>query len=158
MTYHTQDEIKQIQEAYLFLVFIWSIIVVILGSITQHIYSLIILFLPYILFGFAYLYACDITIELEENLFASRVFTIIIFVTIPLLIRADNVKSSRTQYMLPMLLALFFSVLSVISVWVPPKWLLMVKHLQTGFEVMALTLVIFSLFTFFAEMQRLTPT
>lgn len=153
-TYHSPEEVLHIQECYLLLTFIWSILVVILGIYTNHVYGLIVLIFPYLVFGFAYLFARDITTEMEDNLFSGQFFTIAIFITLPLLVRADNVRSSRSQYMIPMLMALTFTILSVIDFWVPEEWLIYERHLQKGFAVMGLTLVVFSLYTFYAEIQR----
>lgn len=151
--YHTQDEILHIQETYLFLTFIWSVLVVILAIYTNHLYGLIVLLFPYVVFACAYIFACDITVEMEENLFSGQFFTVAIFITLPLLVRADNVKSSRSQYMIPMLMALTLTILSVIDFWIPEKWLVIERHFQKGLQVMGLTLVVFSLYVFYVEIQ-----
>ena len=128
---------------------------VILGSRTSHPYGLIILLFPYLVFATAFLNIYESSPEVEERFFAGQVFTVAIFITLPLLVRATDVDHGREKYMLPMIMALLFTILSIIDFWVPAAWLSVQQHVQKGLQTMGLTLVVYSLYTFYIETRNL---
>lgn len=146
---------RRIQITYLALAVIWTAMVVILGSRTSHSYGLLILLFPYLVFAMAYLNIHEASPEVEERYFAGQVFTVAIFITLPLLTRATDVNEGREKYMLPMVMALLFTILSIVDFWVPASWLAIHQHLQKGFLTIGLTLVVYSLYTFYVETRRL---
>lgn len=127
---------------------------VILGSRTSHPYGLLILLFPYLVFAMAYLNIHEASPDVEERYFAGQVFTVAIFITLPLLTRATDVGEGREKYMLPMIMALLFTILSIIDFWVPYSWLSIHQHIQKGFLTIGLTLVVYSLYTFYIETRH----
>lgn len=150
------EHAQRIQITYLILTALWTVMLVILGSRTSHPYGLLILLFPYLVFAMAFLNIHDSSPEVEEQYFAGQVFTVAIFITLPLLVRATDVDQGREKYMLPMIMALLFTILSIIDFWVPVAWLPTQQHIQKGLQVMGLTLVVYSLYTFYIETRNIT--
>lgn len=148
------EHAQQIQMTYLVLTAIWTVMLVILGSRTSHPYGLIILLFPYLVFALAYFNIHGSSPEVEERYFAGQVFTVAIFITLPLLVRATDINHGREKYMLPMIMALLFTILSIIDFWVPAWWLSIQQHVQKGLQTMGLTLVVYSLYTFYVETRN----
>ena len=82
----------------------------------------------------------------EERYFAITYLMIGLLVVIPLLTWThQNIKEYGKIAPL-VIIAIILAILSVVDVWVPMKWIVIVKHVRSILQVAALTLIIYALY------------
>ena len=110
----------------------------------------IILSIPIFVYLLGIINSNQMTVEVEENVFGSSYLSIGMLIIIPFLAWMDkrpNVNNAIVSEAL--ILAIILSLVSLVEIWVPPKWLSIVRHLKSIFQMAALSLLVFGMYMFY---------
>jgi hypothetical protein len=137
-----------IRIVYIIFIVIW--IVLIIYTKFYRLKAAFILAIPFIIFFISLMNAGELSVEVEEYMFAANFLTIGLLLALPLLNwTSKGYNGCKKTFTLIIVLALTLSILSMFDVWVPKKWLSVYKHYRSCLETMSLTLVIFGLVEYF---------
>lgn len=110
----------------------------------------VILILPLILFTMGFINAPYLTVEVEDSLFSIGYLSIALVIVLPIMVWiTKDFTGDQNRIMGILLLAIVFAMLSLYDIWVRPKWLTVARHLKSVFQTLALTLLIFALYTYY---------
>lgn len=113
-----------------------------------------ILAIPLVIFFLSFISVKHITVEIEKNSYLVNYISIGLIVIVPILTLAVNQSDARFNaekgvVINIIILALIFTILAVLDVWVRPKWLSIIKHLRSIFQTLSLSLILFALYIYF---------
>jgi hypothetical protein len=146
------ETVKVLQYTYIFAIIFWILLVILLGLGSELKFSLIILFIPLLIFAISIWNLQDVTVDDEENLFAINYLSIGVFVIIPMITWGhDKLGAKGARLMKIATVAMIMAVFSLIDVWHPPAWTSIIKHIRAIFQVISLTLIIYALCILFTE-------
>lgn len=131
---------------------VWLIIILFIHSWESSFFGIIILSIPFIVFGLGYYFADRLTIEVEDETFRLNYFSIGLIVVIPLFQWATkNYSGDMRRYVTIIILALVLSMLTLIDVWIPKKYFSFMRHFKSMLQTMSLTLFIYAIFLFYSQ-------
>jgi len=139
---YDDDKIKTVRWIYIIFIIIW-ICTIYFFSIYKIKYA-IILMLPIILFIIAIINAPYLCEEVESELFKIIYFPMIIIVSINLFswLSKDNINDGKILIRC-IFISIVFLLLSSLDIWMNKKWIFAYRHVQSAFELMSVTLIIF---------------
>lgn len=121
--------------------------------------GLFILFIPFIVFLISIFSLHHLSVSVENEMFAFDYLSTGLLVILPLLsCILNNYKGNRTQMVRVLLLAITFTILSLVDVWVPEKYLSMTKHIRSIFQTISLTLILYALYIYYDAMGDFPAT
>ena len=139
-----------IQATYIISALVWIFMIGFLSLYrTDQIGALIVL-IPLFTFGISYMNASYLTVEVEEDMFKANFLSIGLLLVLPLLTWMNrDYTGDRKQFYAVLIGALIFTLLSLTDVWVRKRWVSLVKHVKSVFQVFSLTLLIFALYLYY---------
>lgn len=153
---YTQNQIKMIRWVYFFAIIGWLFLI--------FWYQLFppldfieagILVLPLMVFLISYSSIPHITEQVEGYMFKANLLTLGLLIALPLLNWAySNFNGNRVLFIKLAATAIIFSMLTLIDVWVPHRFLPLEKHIKSILQTSAITLLIFALYRFFIEKAK----
>ena len=144
-----------IQTIYLIAAILWLLLVFYLNLYQVCGYGVLILIIPLVVFGIAYTNSNRLTIETEEDMFKANFLSLGLLIMIPLLSwLSKEYQGERDKFVCVIIIALIMTMLSLIDVWVRKRWISAVKHIKSIFQTLALTLVIYALYIFYAGRHK----
>ena len=155
-----RDELKtygrkkrlSIQIMYVVAMAAWIIIVAALGITPCTLASFLIVMLPIFVYAIGLWNAGSITSEVEESLFTANYLSIGMLLVLPLLTWINKHYCGDKNHLLKITVVAFvLSMLSIVDVWVPKKWLPFVKHLKSVLQTASLALLIYAVYEFFVS-------
>lgn len=151
-------KVRVIKLIYLVGIVLWVVLIWYMKFYKTGKLGYIILIIPLIIYMFGFLNADKITVEVEDSLFSANYLSVGLLIVVPLLSWVDSKeKENKHRHIVieAMLIAIVLSLLSLVDIWVPPKWLSTVKHIKSILQTAAVTLLVFSLYMFY-EGRRTT--
>lgn len=140
---------------YLIALLLWGIIIAYLSP-KVTLWGFIILAIPFLVFILGMITIDSLSPAVEDSLFRHNVLATGLLIILPLLaFITKDFKGDQTLMIQVVLLAITFSLLSMVDVWIPEKWLSLVQHIKSIFQTFALTLILFSLYLYYASMEHL---
>lgn len=143
--------ITAVRIMYILAILIWSIVI---WCLFRHIWSeTLILCIPLVLFFLAFIFCDSVPKEIEDKLFETNYITISVLVMVPILTwLSKGYKGNNRKYFITMIVtAVIIALVSVFDFWIPAPWYTLVKHFKSICETIAVTLIIYSLYTFYLE-------
>ena len=145
MSTYTPETVTYVRVLYVFLIVMWIVLVVYL-----RLWSTLggsVLVAPVILFGLAFAtapYLCD---DIECFMGQANCLSLGLMIAMPLLVYLNNSKypGDKQRYTSAIIMALIFSSLALVDVWVPPNFMTPYKHFRSALHVVSLTLFIYAL-------------
>ena len=140
------------QSVYIAASLVWIFILYYLCLYQTDLIGLLILFIPILAFAIAYANAGALTIEVEEDMFKANFLSLGLLILLPLLTWiGKDFEGDKSKFVCVIILALIFTMLSLIDIWVRRRWFSIVKHIKSVFQTLALTLIIYSLYSYYAQ-------
>lgn len=145
-----RNKTPRIQITYLLAVLIWFMIVVCFQLYETDIYGLLILAIPLVIFFINFINAPYLTLNVENSIYGFNYISVGLLVIVPLItLTRTHYKGNRNKVIMVTVLALVFAVLSVLNIWVRPKWLSIVRHFRSILQTYSLTLIIYALYIYY---------
>jgi hypothetical protein len=151
---HTEDEcygdekIMYIRLLYISALLFWFLVVYSTNLYKTDSIGLFILSLPLVLFLIAFIAAPFLNGDVEEHLTKSNMLSVGLLLTLALLAALEKYTSAKGLAPL-MILAIVFTLLSLLDIWLPSDWISIQKHLKSILQVLSITLLVFILYMFF---------
>jgi hypothetical protein len=153
---HDPTVVLAIRCAYIVGILLWFLLLYFLKLYDSDAFGLCILAIVPILFLIAYANAPYVNSELESILFQSSYLTFAIILVAPVLTLLNKEEQLReldgqvTRDITKVLvITIIIVMLSIIDVWVAPRWLPLVKHIQSILETAGVILMVYALYSYF---------
>lgn len=150
-----QRKVRSIQSIYIVSAVLWLCLILVLRLYRTDLPGYFILSIPLFVFAFGFVNSNGLSADVEEDMFKANYLSIGLLVVLPLLTWFNNdYKGSgekRRQFMTLIIVALILTMLSLVDVWVPKKWVTLVKHVKSVLQTASLALIIFALYTYYIE-------
>jgi len=146
------NKTRRIQITYLIAVIIWVLICVLFGLHQTDFFGIIILTIPIGIFFINFINAPYLTVNTETTLHCINYISIGLIIIVPLITLTRNSSSyrgNRDKVIMVVVLAMIFAILSVLNVWVRPKWVSIVRHIHSVFRTYTLTLLLYAVYIFY---------
>lgn len=154
-------KVQIIKIIYLIGIVLWTILIWYMKFYKTGKLGYIILIIPLFVYLFGFINSNKITVEVEDSLFSANYLSVGLLIVVPLLSWVDSKeKENKNKVMVieSMLIAIVLSLLSLVDIWVSPKWLSTVKHIKSILQTAAVTLLVFSLYMFYEGRRSKTDT
>ena len=150
---YKQKQINTIRYMYICATILWLVAIAFMGILPPRDWiELLILFIPIIVFAISYSQLDCITEKVEGYMFRANLLTLGLLISLPLLTWIhENSHENRLMFIRLSSAAIILSVLTLVDIWVCPKYLPLVRHIRSVFQTFALTFFIFVLYRFFIE-------
>lgn len=150
---YNNNQTTNVQRVYLLGLIGWIILIILYKLVpTSDFIEIIILFIPIFVFSVSYMSVPNITYRIEKYMFKANLLTIGLLVALPLINWGyTGSDKNRTIFIKLAATAIIFSMITLIDIWVPAKFLPIIKHVKSVFQTSAIVLLIFGLYRFFIE-------
>lgn len=145
-TPYDRKTIRVLQVIYVLAIIIWIFLIFKLKLHNTNYLGNLIASLPLIIFIVSLWNLEYLTVETENKLFVINYLSIGLIVFIPLLTWSHENFHISQRLIDIMILAITLAVLSLMDVWVKPKWISVTKHLRSILQVASLSLIIYALY------------
>lgn len=140
---------------YLIALLLWGIIIAYLSPKVE-LWGFIILAIPFLVFIIGMITIDSLSPAVEDSLFRHNILATGLLIILPLLaFITKDFRGDQVLMIQVVLLAITFSLLSMVDIWIPEKWLSLVQHIKSIFQTFALTLILFSLYLYYSSMEHL---
>ena len=148
----SDDQVYYIRILYLIFIILWLGMAYLLYS-GEDLVEIVILCIPFIVFAIGFINCGVITKDVEDTLFDVNYISIAVLVMVPLLtwLSKDYNTEGRYRFVTIIIIAMMLALISLIDIWVPRKWLSLVKHFKSICETLAVIMIIFALYTYYIE-------
>lgn len=150
-----QRKVRSIQSIYIISAVLWLCLILVLRLYRTDLPGYFILAIPIFVFAFGYVNSNGLSADVEEDMFKANYLSIGLLVVLPLLTWFNNdykgSNEKRREFMTLIIVALVLTMLSLVDVWVPKKWVTLVKHVKSVLQTASLALIIFALYTYYVE-------
>lgn len=145
MSTYTSETVTYIRVLYIIIIVIWTVLV-----IYFQLWSTLggwVLAAPVLLFALTMSTAPYLSDDIEGFMSQANCLSLGLVVAMPLLVYLNNAKypGDKQRYTSAIVMALIFSSLSFVDIWVPSQFLTPYKHFRSALQVMSLTLFIYAL-------------
>lgn len=146
---------QYIKLLYIIGIILWISLIIGLGLFQKDPLALLIISIPFIIFIFDYFNVDNIDTSIEVIVHKFEYLSIALIMIVPLITwfnkNDNNSVITRKKFMKIMITALILVLLSLIDLWVSPKYISMTKHCKAILQTLGLTLIIYSLYTYYIE-------
>ena len=140
---------------YLAAILLWGFLLIYLQPTVDPL-GWIILFIPMVVFLIATVSLDGLSPTVEGAITHISTLSVGLLIILPLLAFITKDFKGDQQLMIHVvLLAITFSLFAMIDVWVSEKWLTIVHHVRSIFEILSLTLILFALYLYYSTMGKL---
>lgn len=146
-----RNKTRTIQLTYIIASILWILLIAVTGLYQTTLLGYLILTIPLCVFGFGFINAQHLTVEVEENVFTANSLSIGLLILLPLLTEVDkSFNKNKKIFTRAMIIAVVLAMFSLIDVWVQPKMLSVTKHIKSILQTLALTLLVYALYMYYA--------
>lgn len=143
---------------YLSAIILWGILLAYLSP-NVDLWGWIILLIPILVFLISMFSLDGVSTIVEENVFQINTLSVGLLIILPLLaFITKDFKGDQILMVQVVLLAITFSLLSMIDVWVSEKWITLTRHVRSIFQTVSLTLILFALYLYYSTMGTIPST
>lgn len=147
---YDKDGLLIINVSYTIGILIWSIVVCCLGLYRFDIICTLLIFLPYIIFILGIANANKVTKETEKMFFTYNYLSTGLLIFIPFLTwLGASGKKKNARFIILIVLAMIFTMLSMIDFFVDVKYLPITKHIKSIFQTLSMTLLIYAIYLYY---------
>ena len=147
-TYHN-DQVRQVQMLYITAAILWIILIFLAEFYKTDIIGLIILSIPLIVYAINYFNICDVTQEVEQEMFHGNFLSFAFLIAI-ILINWTKIED-KGKFFRVLMLALFLITLSLVDIWLNPRRMAISRHFRTILQTAALVLLVFVLYMYYTD-------
>lgn len=143
-----------IRNVYAVSLLVWVILVIFLGLVrsAMSVLDYLILLIPVAIFIFGIINASGITTEVEDSVFEADFLSLGLVIVLPLLAWISRDYGGNRQFFIRVIVtALILSMLSLLDIWMSARMLFIAKHSKSALQTMAITLLIYALYTYYVE-------
>lgn len=140
---------------YIFGIIFWFFLVTILKLYTSP--AAVVLWLTPIVFLIGMNNASALNSDVENEIFSTSFFGIGLIVAISILAWIKELDGVTSKSIAVLLLAMIFSLIPHIDLWLPKKWMTVYKHLRSVFQTYSVVLFTFVLLEFILVEVRYKP-
>lgn len=153
---YSAKKVSVIRWIYILSILLWLFLAWYLELYKTYGIGYIILGIP-IFFYLIGLYNADkLTVEVEEKTCAVSYISISLLIVIPLVAWVDKNYSGNQWYMSKIIVvAVVLALISLIDIWVRPKWISAVRHIKSTLQTASLSLLVFALFTYYTGQHQI---
>ena len=142
---HTQFTVTIV---YIVLILIWIATIILMKFYDSPAWFL--LGIPFLVFLYALTSCHYLTYDIEDEMFKASYLSIGLILSLPLLSWMNkDYNGNKNQFVSIIFVALGFTILTYIDVWVTKKWLSVLRHFRSGMQTMAVTLFLFAIMTYY---------
>lgn len=146
----SKDKILIISISYILGMLIWTILVCLLGLYNHDVICTCLIFIPYIVFILGMMNADKVTEETEREFFAYNYLSVGLLIFLPLLTwLGNNNRSKNTMFITLVILALIFTMLSMVDIFVRPEYLTTMRHIKSVFQTLSMILLIYAIYLYY---------
>jgi hypothetical protein len=152
---------QQIQILYLFAAALWIILIYVFGWYSiwklglSSIIGYALLLIPLFVFAINFESVNSCSFEIESEMFQGN-FLSFGFLIVVILINWNKVGNQPRLFQI-LLVSLFFIMLSLVDFWIRKEKLILVKHVRTIFQTIALILLAYALFIYYFDLVLNSP-
>lgn len=147
--HYGDNKLNTVFIVYILAILVWAAI----AWYVQSNVGIFILFIPFVVFLIAICSLSGLSNSVEDSMFRTNFLATGMLITLPLLSCViSSFKGDRTIMIRVLLLAVTFTILSMIDVWVPEKYLSVTNHIRSIFQTLSLTLILYALYIFYDSM------
>jgi len=147
--YYGENKIDIIFIIYIIAIILWAFLVIYLMSDC----GFFILLIPFLVFFVAIISLSRLSLAVEDEMFEVNFLSTGMLITLPLLsCIIATYKGDKTAIIKVTLMAVTFTILSMIDVWVPEKYLSEMKHIRSILQTISLVLILYSLYMYYSHM------
>lgn len=166
---HRNDPIKMVKKygkkrtqsvrlVYLLSMIIWLILILVLQLYKTQVIGYFILLIPFFFYFLGYWNADQLTVEVEEKTFSMGYISISLLIVIPLVTWVEkNFHGNRWYLTKIIVVAVILALISLIDIWVRPKWITLVRHIKSALQTASLTLLVFALYAYYMGQHLAYP-
>ena len=145
--------ILYIRLIYMIFIFIWIFIIFWFEMLDIGFIAYLLILIPFIVFISGCCNAAYISIDDECQVFEASFLAIGLLVLMPLVNWMKECYTGNKHYFMSLiLLGIAMTLLSVIDIWLPTKYMRLLKHLRVCFETIAVTIFLIVLYVFYINM------
>lgn len=147
------DKVRYVRITYIAAFFTWVILIFAMRIIqTGGFIGGFVLLIPLGLFISAYYSTPYLNRDIEDSMFKANFLSIGLILAVSLFaILEKNYHGDKRQFSLIVIMALVFTMLSLLDIWVPANYTSIVKHLKSIFQTYTVFLLIFALYIYFTN-------
>jgi len=147
-----------VKTVYVVAILIWFLIIAILKLWQTDLFGFLILSIPVVAYFIGMWNANNLTVEVEEKTFSISYISISLLVVIPLVTWVDrNFNGNRWYLAKIIVVAVVLALISLIDIWVRPRWVSVVRHVKSALQTASLTLLVFALYVYYMNQHRAFP-
>lgn len=147
--YYGDTKIDIIFLIYIISIIIWAFLVIYLKSDA----GFFILLIPFVIFIISMCSLPRLSLSVEDEMFKVNYLATGMLITLPLLTCViAGFKGNKESMIRVVLLAVTFTIISMIDVWVPEKYISMLKHIRSILQTISLVLILYSLYLYYYHM------
>lgn len=147
-----QRKTEIIQSLYLLALVLWIWLCVALKMYLTDWFGQVLLLLPIFVFGISFINSNYLTVEIEEEMFKYDYLTIGLLLAFPLLSwMSKDYGGDRKQFIKIIVVAIGFTLLTILDVWIRRKWVSYVKHFKSILQTGAVCLLIYALYNYYIK-------
>lgn len=153
---YSSEQIDWIRNVYLAGILFWVILIIGIGLFpANNVIEVLILIIPVIIFLVAWKSVPHISNEVERFMFQANILTLGLIIALPILTWVyKKSKQNKTIFLSLIGTAIIFSILALLDVWVPHKFLPVIHHIKSVLRTYALILFIFALYRYLIERKN----
>ena len=153
MEYSEENKLR-IKQLYLFSIIFWIIICIYFELYIEK--SRVVLILPLFVFCIA-IYNCNcLNTEVEEYMFKASYLSVGLILTLPLLSwMSKDYKGDVNKFISVIIMSIVFTLLTLIDIWVSCKNISIFKHIRSILQTLSITLIIYSMITYFLYREKI---
>lgn len=144
---------NSVQWVYIIAIVLWIILIIMLRLYEKNDWLCwIMIIIPIILFIIGYINAKDITPDVEGSVFQSDYLSLGLIIIVPLLTWINkDYGGDRRRFIAILVSAVILNLISMIDLWLPARWLSVVKHAKSVLQTMSVFLIIYALYQYYLE-------
>lgn len=154
---YSKRQIKLLQVIYIVASIVWVFLIYALGVFNYPLSWIhLILILPLVIYGIAFLQVCKTTQDIEDDMFSSDILALgLLFVTIFIRWSKTGDGNAESQHTLYVTLAAFtLVILSIIDIWTKRNVFSIVKHVRSIFQTAGIILLVYLLYFYFGNIME----
>lgn len=155
---YSQSKARAISILYIAMILFWFVLVIVLGLTDTDGLGYFILLIPVFFYGLGYFNSSNLTVEVEEKTYSVAFISLALLVVIPLVTWVNkNFYGNKWYLSRIVVVAVILALISLIDIWVRPKWLSFVRHFKSALQTASLTLLVFAIYTYYMGQSTAKP-
>lgn len=155
---YSASKARAVKLVYCVAIIFWLLLIYFLELYKTSGLGFFILLIPLFFYALAAYNAKSLTVEVEDKTYAVSYISISLLIVIPLVAWVDKNYRGDTWYMSKIIVvAVVLALISLIDIWVRPKWISLVRHIKSALQTASLSLLVFTLFAYYNGQHQLQP-